>query len=198
MAYDTFFVKDVSNGLANSHHIHVWQRLLGEETSCIHVLSRSKSVHGSHHFNLAMRLNDKGDAWACHLMTQASWRCLDYAAHTTVESHVFLPTFEQGRHCNLGLSWKVLGNDWLNLLNQVNILIQLSLFEQLERLDKIDVQIGVSSTVEFVVYLEDPGGHIQVLRDQLGKGVDELLFVVDVHAANRCRHICQLKYLFSP
>jgi hypothetical protein len=45
MANHTFFIKYVTNRLTNGHHIHIWQRLLWEETTCIDVSTRSESVH---------------------------------------------------------------------------------------------------------------------------------------------------------
>ena len=51
------------------------------------------------------------------------------------------------------------------------------------------------STIELVVNLEDPGGDIQILRNELRQGVDELLFIIDINAADRRWHIGQLKDL---
>ena len=69
------------------------------------------------------------------------------------------------------------------------------LLEQLQRLDKIDVEMSVTSTIKFIVNLEDPSCDLQILSYQLGQGVDELLLVVYIYTANWSRHIGKLEDL---
>jgi hypothetical protein len=88
---------------------------------------------------MSIRFNHESNAWACHLMAQAGWCRFDYASNSAEERHVLLPAFEKGWHSNLRLSRQVLRYNWLNLFHQVNVLVQLSLFELLQRLDKVNI-----------------------------------------------------------
>jgi hypothetical protein len=135
MPNDSFLIKDISDGLANCHHIHVGQRLLWKEATSINIVSGSKSIHRSNYLHLSIWFNHEGDTWTCHLVAHACWGCFNNASDSTKETHVFIPIFEQRRHCNLHLFGEIFCNDRLNLLNQINGMINLLLFERLQWLD---------------------------------------------------------------
>ena len=54
----------------------------------------------------------------------------------------------------------------------------------------------MTPSVKFVIDFENPRGHIQILGDQLCERVNELLFIIDVNAADWGWHISQLEDLF--
>jgi hypothetical protein len=55
--------------------------------------------------------------------------------------------------------------------------------------------MGMTSTVKLVVNLENPCCDVEILCNQLGQRVDELLFVINIHTAYRSRDIGQLEDL---
>jgi len=67
--------------------------------------------------------------------------------------------------------------------------------KHLQRLDLVYIEVSVASTIEFIVNLEDPSRDVEILGNQLGQGVDELLLVVDVDTADRSGHVSKLEDL---
>ena len=51
----------------------------------------------------------------------------------------------------------------------------------------------MSSTVEFIVYLEDPGIDIEVIRDEFCELLKEIVLIIDVVCTNWYRNISHLK-----
>ena len=51
----------------------------------------------------------------------------------------------------------------------------------------------MSSTIEFIVYLEDPGVDVEVVRDEFRKLLKEIILIVDVVSTNWYRNISYLK-----
>lgn len=68
MPEDSLLVEDVTDGLADSHHVHIRQRFLREEATCVDMLSRCKLVHRSHNSCITIRLDNKRDRGCCHLV----------------------------------------------------------------------------------------------------------------------------------
>ena len=164
---DAFLVEDVADGLADRHHVHVWQRLLREEAPSVDVSARCEAVHRAHDFDLAIRLNHERDAWTGHLVAHAGGSSLNDASDSAKRSHVLGPALEEGWHGHNGFLRQVLSEDWLDLLNKIKVRIKLLFLERLQRLYLIYIQVCVASPIEFVVDLEDPGCHIEILGNQL-------------------------------
>ena len=130
-------------------------------------------------------------------MTQTGGRCFDDATDSAEASHVLSPTFKEGRHSDYGLSWQVFLKDWFNLLHEVNVRVQLSLFQRLERFDLVNIKMCMTPPVEFIVDFEDPSGNVEVFSDQLGERMYKFLLVINVDATNRSWHIRQLEDLLG-
>jgi hypothetical protein len=66
-----------------------------------------------------------------------------------------------------------------------------------ECLDLVDVQICMSSAVEFVIDFEHPSVHVKIVSNKLCKRHHKLLFVVDVNRTDRRGHVGQRKNLLA-
>jgi hypothetical protein len=105
---------------------------------------------------MSIGLNHKSNTGACHLVTHASGCRLNNSSDSAEERHILIPIFEERRHGDLSLPWQVFGHNWLDLLNQIKVRIYLLLLQSLERLDVINIEICVTSSVELIIYLEYP------------------------------------------
>ena len=195
MPDDAFLIEDVADRLADRHHVHVWQRLLREEAPCVDVSPSCEAVHRAHNFNLAIRLDQESDAGTGHLVAHAGRSSLNDASYSTKRGHVLGPALEQRWHrhnCFLG---QILGEDGLDLLDKIKVWVKLLFLELLQRLDLVYIEMSEASTIEFIVNLEDPSRDVEILGNQLGQGVDELLLVVDVDTADWSGHVSELEDL---
>lgn len=52
----------------------------------------------------------------------------------------------------------------------------------------------MASTIELIIYFEDPSVHIQVVGNQLCKLKHKLLLIVNINGTDRCRHIRQCEH----
>lgn len=52
----------------------------------------------------------------------------------------------------------------------------------------------MSSSVEFIVYLEDPRVDVEVVRDEFCKLLKEIILIIDVVSTNWYRNISHLEY----
>ena len=67
------------------------------------------------------------------------------------------------------------------------------LFQVGQRFDLIDADIAMTSAIKFVVNLEQPLVHIQIVCYKSGKGSVELLLIIDVDRADGSGHISELE-----
>ena len=196
MANNAFFIKDITNRFTNCHHIHVRKRLLWEEAASINVSFRRESIHRSNNFNLTIWLDHESDTWGSHLMAQTSWGRFYNSSNSAISRHIFVPAFEQRRHSNNRFLWEILGQYWLDALNQINIWIQLLFLKSLQRLDVVNVKVSMPSSIELIVNFEDPSCNIQILRDQRSQRTDEFCLIINIDAADGGWNVSQLEDLF--
>lgn len=102
-----------------------------------------------------------------HLLGLAGWRSLNDAANSAEGGHVFLPVSVKRIHRDLSSFWKPLDQDLFYLVDYVCLRINWLFLKDLDWFKLVDVQPGVASAVELVVYFEDPSADVQILGDEL-------------------------------
>ena len=105
VAYHTLLVEYVTYAFANSHHIHVGQRLLGEEAASVDVSSGSETIHGTDNLDLTVWLNQEADARTSHLMAHARWSSFNDTTNSAERRHVLCPALEEQWHGNNCFLW---------------------------------------------------------------------------------------------
>ena len=77
MADNALLVEYLSNRLGNGHHVHVRQRLLGEETAGVNVVSGCKTVDGANQLYVAIWLDKEADGGRTHLVSHTCGSSFD-------------------------------------------------------------------------------------------------------------------------
>jgi len=129
-------------------------------------------------------------------MAQTSWGRFYNSSNSAISRHIFVPAFEQRRHSNNRFLWEILGQYWLDAINQINIWIQLLFLKSLQRLDVVNVKVSMPSSIELIVNFEDPSCNIQILRNQRSQRTDEFCLIINIDAADGGRNVSQLEDLF--
>ena len=78
-----FLVKNFTNWVANSLHVHVWQRLLREKGTRIYVLFCRKFVNWTDQSHVTVRLNEERNRRWCHLSWETGWSSFDDSTNST-------------------------------------------------------------------------------------------------------------------
>lgn len=157
-------IEYLPNAAGDCHHVHIWQRLLGEHAACIHVVPCREAVHRASECDLSIGFNKEADRWRAHLCRQACGRRFDYSANAAEALYEFLPAAVESTHRQASLLGKLLREYANDAINQLLIDFDLLAADLRQALDAVYIQRGMASPRELIINFEDPCVNVEIVR----------------------------------
>ena len=197
MANHVFLVESLTHARANFSQIYLGKRSLGEETACVHKFRPWELIKWSNEPNVAIWFDKERNWGTMELVDLAHWRSSFNNTSLLAELvHIVIIALIKSRLGKFNLLWKHFAQNLLQASYHTFGHFNLFLSQFHNGAHLFYIERSVSPRIVFIINLEQPHIHIQIVCDQSGQGQLKFLSFLNVVRGDGYRDITKLENAF--